>query len=101
MRTLIFISLLVIASCTQAEQLFRPFTVKQVFAEGVTGAGFYPNEALSECQYGLMYISLANDGGKAIFSLVIAAKAAGQTIARIDYTVSASGACTASGLHVR
>ena len=93
--------LLLGGTLTQADQLQRAFTVKQVFSEGASTAGFYPNEALPECKWGLMYVDLNKESGKATFSMLLAAKAASQTIVRIDYAVRADDTCMLSGLHIR
>lgn len=97
------LSLVLFSSATfsQADQLLKTFTVKQVFSEGTSTAGFYPNESLPECKWGLMYVDLSKDSGKAAFSMLLAAKAAGQEIVRIDYTVSATETCLISGLHIK
>lgn len=85
----------------KADQILRTFTIKQVFSEGTDTAGFYPNEQLTECKYSLMYIKLNTETGKAIFSMVLSAKASRQKIVRIDYSVDADGACIVSGLHIK
>ena len=97
-----FILILSLASVgVSADQLQRPFTVKQIFAEGNTTAGFYPYEPLPECKWNIMYLDLTKESGKASFSLLIAAKAASYTIRRIDYTVSSLGTCLASAIHIQ
>jgi hypothetical protein len=84
-----------------AETLNETRTVKRVFAEGATTGGFYTNEGLTQCLYQIMYIKLDTDAGKAHFSMLLSAKAAGQKIVRLDYTVSSSnGQCDLNGLHV-
>lgn len=88
------------ASFSQADQLLKTFTVKRLFSEGDSIAGFYPNESLPECKWGLMYIDLSKESGKAIFSMLLAAKATGQEIVRIDYAISSEETCLISGLHV-
>ena len=93
--------LLCLSSFTLADQLYGPYTVKRIFSEGTHTGGFYPNEALPECKWSLMYIDLSKESGKAIFSMLLAAKAANQKIVRIDYSVSAGETCMVSGLHVQ
>lgn len=100
-KILLLLSLSFSSLQLHADQLLKSFTVKQIFSEGVSAAGFYTNEPLPECRYGIMYMNLANESGKAMFALVLSAKAAGQTVNRIDYTVSATGLCMATGLHVK
>ena len=83
-----------------ANQITTPKIVKRIFSEGSTTAGFYTVEGISECKWGIMYLNLSTESGKGMFSQVLAAKSAGFKVVRIDYTVSTSGTCQASGLHI-
>ncbi len=98
---IILIAIFLMPTLSQADQLLKTFTVKRVFSEGSHTGGFYPNESLPECKWGLMYVDLSKESGKAIFSLLLSAKAASQSIVRIDYAVSSSGTCMVSGLHTQ
>ena len=100
-KVLVFIFSIAISVNAYSVGLGRVVHIDKVFAEGATTAGFYTKESLPECLWGIMYISLANESGKAIFSIVLSAKAAGQTVVRIDYTKDAAGKCLAGGLHVQ
>ncbi|MDX1303029.1 hypothetical protein [Photobacterium sp.] len=84
-----------------AEQITTPKTVKRVFSEGTTSAGFYTNEGISQCKWGIMYMDLSTESGKAQFSQVLTAKTAGFKVIRIDYTIRSSGTCLASGIHIQ
>lgn len=97
---LLFVAFALFASSVSADTLNRVLTVDRVFSEGTNTAGFYPEEPLTECQYQLFYIDLSKESGRAIFSMVLSAKATGDKIIRVDYTVSSSGTCTVSGLHI-
>ncbi|GAB2504009.1 hypothetical protein [Microbulbifer agarilyticus] len=82
------------------QQLLQKLTVKRVFSENGDVAGFVPAESLAACKYGLMYIDLSNESGRAIFSMVLSAKSTDQKVVRIDYNVTAEEACVATGLHI-
>lgn len=100
LKRLIFI-LLVMASCQiQAEQLLESRTVSKIFAENGNHAGFYTSEGLTQCLWGIMFIDLSTEAGKAQLSMVLAAKLSNQKIVRMDYTVITQK-CWLSGLHIQ
>jgi hypothetical protein len=92
--------LMSISSVAFSAQISAPKTVKRIFSEGSTGAGFYATEGITECRWGIMYLNLSTEAGKAMFSQLLTAKSAGFKVVRIDYTVSSSGTCLASGIHI-
>lgn len=88
------------SSSSIADQLLNTYHVKRIFAESSTIAGFYAAEGLTECKWGIMYIDLSKEAGKAQFSIVLTAKTVNQTITRMDYTVNTDGACSLTGIHL-
>lgn len=92
--------LILISSMSFAEQITTPKTVKRIFTEGATGAGFFAVEGISECKWGIMYLDLSKESGKGMLSQLLTAKSAGFKVVRIDYAVSSSNTCLASGLHI-
>jgi len=100
-RYLAFLACLVYTPHLFSAQLSRELTVKRIFSEGSHIAGFYSNEDLPECKWGIMYMDLSKESGKAIFALILSAKAANQKIVRIDYRVSDNETCLINGLHVQ
>ena len=101
LKDLLFIFILSLVSCiAHSAQISSAKTVNRIFTEGSTGAGFYTAEGLPECKWGIMYIDLSKDAGKAMLANVLTAKTAAFKVVRIDYTVSGSGTCLASGLHI-
>lgn len=100
MKTLVLAISLSIIPCiyANAQALNGPFvvkgypsTVRVIFAQGQTIAGFTtnveeeyldrPEKFISdECDAGVVYIDLGKESGKAQFSMVISAKAANQSI---------------------
>ncbi|CCN35975.1 conserved hypothetical protein [Vibrio nigripulchritudo SFn27] len=101
LKKLIIASVLMsVSSALLAAQISTPKTVKRVFSEGATSAGFYTVEGIPECKWGIMYLNLSTEAGKGMFSQVLTAKSAGFKVVRIDYAVSSSGTCQASGLHI-
>jgi len=99
MRSIIFI-LSVFSSNIFAETLSEVRTVHRVFSEGENSAGFYSVEGFSQCKYGIMYLSLATESGKAQFSMLLMAKAASKKVVRIDYTIDSNQYCKVGGLHI-
>jgi len=96
------ISIVALASVlVTAETLDRFIHVNRMFSEGISTAGFYPVENLPECKWGLMYIDLATESGRAIFSLALTAKIASHSVVRVDYTVDTSGKCRVTGFHTQ
>ncbi|WP_196158627.1 hypothetical protein [Reinekea sp. G2M2-21] len=99
------LTITILLVCTSAlvlaENLGRTIHVNRVFSEGASTAGFYPVESLPECKWGLMYIDLSTEGGKAIFSLVLTAKTAGHAVIRVDYTKDSSDKCLVTGFHTQ
>ena len=89
-----------LSSVVLAAQISTPKTVKTIFTEGSTAAGFYAVEGIPECKWGIMYMNLSTPTGKGMLSQILTAKSAGFKVVRIDYSVSASGTCLASGLHI-
>ncbi|CCN48808.1 conserved hypothetical protein [Vibrio nigripulchritudo MADA3029] len=83
-----------------ASQILEPKTIVRTFSEGSSKAGFYTSEGLLQCKWGIMYIDLSTEAGKAMFSQVLTAKSAGFKVVRIDYTKSGE-LCTATGLHIQ
>ncbi|WP_143247566.1 hypothetical protein [Agaribacterium haliotis] len=98
-KLLLAVGLFVYCGAATADSLGRVVHIKRIFSEGSTTAGFYIKESLPECLWGLMYIDLSKESGKAIFSLVLTAKTADQSIVRIDYKKDESGKCLVSALH--
>ena len=99
-KTLLTVALTTFSVFAQAEQILGSKTVLRTFSEGSAKAGFYTKEGLQECKWGIMYIDLSTEAGKAMFSQVLTAKTAGFKIVRIDY--SKTGAlCKANGLHIQ
>ncbi|QUJ67370.1 hypothetical protein KDD30_15230 [Photobacterium sp. GJ3] len=82
-------------------EINQSFTITTVFSEGTTTAGFYTAEGIKDCQWGIMYLELSTESGKAMFSQVLAAKSAGFKVIRIDYKKNENATCTATGLHIR
>ncbi|MBD1557666.1 hypothetical protein HC752_12055 [Vibrio sp. S9_S30] len=99
-KTLLAVALATLSVFVQAEQILGSKTVLRTFSEGSAKAGFYTTEGLQECKWGIMYIDLSTEAGKAIFSQVLTAKTAGFKIVRIDYSKSGE-LCTARGLHIQ
>ena len=99
MRLILF-TLFVFSSSVLAETLNEVRTVHRVFSEGDSTAGFYSNEGFPQCKYGIMYLSLSTESGKAQFSMLLMAKAASKKVVRIDYVVDSNQYCKASGLHI-
>jgi hypothetical protein len=100
-KSLFILVLITLSHSSLADKLSGPYTVSRIFAEGASRAGFYPAEGLAECTYGLFYIDLTTESGKAILSLVLTAKSTGQKVVRVDYDTSESETCTVSGLHIQ
>jgi hypothetical protein len=95
------LSTLIISTSVYAAQIMTSKTVTRIFSEGENGGGFYTAEGLPECKWGIMYINLSTNAGKAMMSQLLTAKSAGFKVVRIDYAVSSSGSCSASGLHIQ
>lgn len=95
------ISLLFGFPCAASTGLGRTVHIDKVFAEGESLAGFYTKESLPECLWGLMYINLATDSGKALFTLVLSAQARGAVVSRIDYDKDDNDKCLARGIHIK
>jgi hypothetical protein len=100
MKKYLFLILFSISSASMADQLVNTYHIKRIFAEGASTAGFYTTEGLPECKWGIMYISLGNEVGKAQLSIALTAKTANQTIKRLDFTVDAAGVCRLTGMHM-
>jgi|GEM_PF-1153066 len=89
-----------IAFSAHADSLTRSFHVKRIFAQGTALAGFYTVEPLPECQWGIFYIDLENDTGRALYSAALTAKASNWKISHVTYTVSpTTGTCLTSSIH--
>ena len=99
MKYILGLTFLLLASAASADQILGNKTINRIFSEGGATAGFYTQEGLPECKWGIMYIDLSKESGKAMFSIALSAKVTGDKINRIDYTVSSSGTCLANGLH--
>ena len=101
LKKIIITSVLIsLSSVALAAQISTPKTVKRIFTEGSTRGGFYAVEGISECQWGIMFVDLSTAAGKGMLSQLLTAKSAGFKVVRIDYSVSGSGTCLASGLHI-
>ncbi len=87
--------------CVFADQTLETKSIGQVFSEGSSTAGFYTVEGLPQCKYQIMYIDLSDEAGKAQFSMVLSAKAAGQKVVRMDYNLGPDNRCDLTGLHVK
>lgn len=96
---LLIVAVALLSSSALADQITRELHITRIFAEGANGAGFYVAEPLPECQWGIVYIDLSKESGKAIFSLALAAKTAREPVVRIDYSLDSIGKCRATGLH--
>lgn len=101
MKNIIIIGLLLFAPACFSEQDLNSKTIMQIFAEGNNTAGFYTKEGLQQCKYQIMYLTLQTETGKAHFAMLLAAKAAGQKVVRMDYSIAESGQCNLNGLHIR
>jgi len=100
-RRLALLSLFCVVCCpVSAAQLLGAYKVKSVFAEGTDTAGLFLVEDLPQCLYGLMYIDLSSNAGRAKLALLTSAKMGGWKITRIDFTQAANGKCTLDGVHV-
>ena len=99
-KLVIITVVMLMSSFAFSAQISTPKTVKRIFSEGSTSAGFYATEGITECKWGIMFLNLSTEAGKAMFSQVLTAKSANFKVVRIDYTVSSSGTCLASGLHI-
>ncbi|TQV86559.1 hypothetical protein [Aliikangiella coralliicola] len=105
MKKLICFMLLMFPSLVFADQLLEAKTVKRIFSESQSTAGFYTVEGLPQCKFQIMYIRLSNsdgtpkESGRAQLSMVMAAKSAKWKIVRMDYTVDSGGSCRLTGLH--
>ena len=81
---------------------FSNIAVRQVFAESDTVAGFFPRDDVSsQCLFGVIYINLGTQAGRAQLSLVMQAKAQGLRVARVDYVKQPNGSCHVTGLHIQ
>ena len=100
MKKILAIMLSIYSAVTFADSLNEPRTVKRIFSEGIASAGFVSNEGMTQCLYGIMYLDLSKESGKAQFSMLLTAKASGQKVVRIDYSTDAIGKCNLSGLHI-
>ncbi|TVZ40603.1 hypothetical protein P886_5037 [Alteromonadaceae bacterium 2753L.S.0a.02] len=98
---ILILSLLYGLPCAASTGLGRTVHIDKVFAEGESLAGFYTKESLPECLWGLMYINLATDSGKALFTLVLSAQARGALVSRIDYDKDDNDKCLARGIHIK
>lgn len=100
LKTILFL-LLTFSFNLFAETLNEPRTVHRVFSEGESSAGFYSVEGFPQCKYGIMYLSLATEAGKAHFSMLLMAKASSNKVVRIDYAIDTNQYCKISGLHIQ
>ena len=91
----------IFSSSVFADTMNEIRTVKRVFSEGTSNAGFYSNEGFPQCKYQIMYLSLATESGKAQFSMLLMAKASSQKVVRIDYTIDSNQYCLVKGLHIK
>lgn len=91
--------LLLFSPYCMAERLTGPIKISRVFSEGTSTGGFYSEEGFPQCKWGVMYIDLGNETGKAQFSILLAAKVSNSSITRIDYDIDGSGICKIKGLH--
>ena len=101
-RNISVLFILLASSFIQADTLDRAIHVDRIFSEGnAQTAGFYPKESLPECKWGLMYIDLNSESGKAIFSLALMAKTTGLSVVRLNYLKDSSDKCHVTGFHVQ
>jgi hypothetical protein len=101
MRHLLHVALLVaVSGYACADTNTTQVTVRQIFSENATTAGFYPSTASVACP--LYYIDLSTQAGQNQFAMLLMAKAKNMTIPRVDYTVNtnAGNSCWITGLHV-
>lgn len=75
--------------------------VRRIFTESAATAGFLPIEDISaDCLWGLMYIDLSTQAGRAQLALVMQAKVQNLVLARVDYSKNPNGTCSVYGIHV-
>ena len=91
---------MLVANAAMAETISGSFTVKTVFSENDSTAGFTVAQGLPGCLYQIMYIDLSTNGSRARLALLMSAKSAGWKVSRIDYTIYSNGSCWARGVHV-
>lgn len=100
MKKILFVALLSLLSTgSLAESLLENRTPTTIFSENQNAAGFYTSEGLSQCMWGIMFIDLSNEAGRAQLSLLLVAKTSGLKIVRMDYYISDSK-CYLSGMHI-
>ncbi|MBL4589099.1 MAG: hypothetical protein JKY11_03345 [Alphaproteobacteria bacterium] len=85
MKYLLTIIFALVSSDAFAAKFEETRHVKRVFTESNNIAGFYTVEGLPQCVYGIMYIDLSTDTGRALFSIVLTAKSLNWEIRRMDY----------------
>ena len=99
-KKVLLIALCLIAPVAISATLQESHTVSQILAEHGNKAGFYTEEGLPQCLWGVMFIDLSNKAGKAHLSLALSAKMGGLKVVRMDYTVS-SEKCFLTGMHIQ
>jgi len=99
-KIILFVVVMLYSFGVYSESLGRTIHINRVFSEGTSKAGFYARNNISECKWGIMYIDLSNEAGKAIFSLALMAKTTDTPVVRVDYQVNESGLCKVNAIHV-
>ncbi len=107
MKNIIVISAaLFAASLSHADKLQEVRTITTVFSESASTAGFYTQEGLPQCKWGIMFIDMRDSSGNekqsgtAQFSLALTAKTAKFNVTRMDYVVAEDGTCRLTGMHI-
>ena len=101
MKEILFGLILILSSAVAAaDEFLETRTVLRILSENQTTAGFYTKEGLTQCKWGIMFIDLSSEAGRAQFSMILTAKVAGQKIIRMNYIIS-SEKCRLTGLHTQ
>lgn len=67
--------------------------IAHVGAQSSNGYVIFVAPPTGGCSFGNVYLNITTDSGKAYYSLLLTAYAAGRSISRVDYTNTA-GTCT-------
>ena len=100
-----FKKIFIIAICLfspfiQAAKLQESRTITTILAENNNHAGFYTSEGLDMCIWGIMFIDLSNEAGRAHLSMALSAKLSGLKVIRMDYVVE-NEKCWLKGMHIK
>lgn len=100
MKKIAFAILMMLPMLASADQFITKHTVKRIYVGGLSTAGFFTKQGMTPCLYGIMYIALTTEAGRAQLSLITTAKAAKQDIVRIDYSIDANQVCRLNSLDI-